>query len=44
MSGIHHEPANPMTNRTRAAILFLAAASVTGQQPPPPAPHPAPEL
>ena len=40
MSGIHHEPANPMTNRTRAAILFLAAASVTGQQPPPPATPP----
>jgi uncharacterized protein (TIGR03435 family) len=40
MSGIHHEPANPMTNRTRAAILFLAAASVIGQRPPAPATPP----
>jgi uncharacterized protein (TIGR03435 family) len=40
MSGIHHEPANPMSNRTRAAILFLAAASVIGQRPPAPATPP----
>ena len=40
MSGIHHEPANPMTNRMRAAILFLAAASVIGQRPPAPATPP----
>ncbi len=39
MSGIHHEPANPMTKPTRAAILFLAA-SITGRQPPPPAAPP----